>query len=65
MEPDAVSREMTVTSMHPGVTRAALQANTGWPLKFSTQLAETPPPTVTELEVLRALQERTRRAHGG
>ncbi|HXF89925.1 MAG TPA: CoA-transferase subunit beta [Xanthobacteraceae bacterium] len=62
-EPDPDSKEMTVVSMHPGVTRAALQDNTGWPLRYAATVAETPPPTARELEVLRALQARTARAH--
>ena len=63
LEPDAVTREMTVVSIHPGVTREQLQAATGWPLRYATSVTETPPPTVRELAVLRDLQERTRRAH--
>jgi len=63
MEPDPVSREMCVASIHPGVTREQLQAATGWPLKFASSVTETPAPTTRELGVLRELQERTRRAH--
>ena len=62
-EPDAQSKEMTVVSLHPGVTRAQVQDNTGWPVKFAAQVAETPPPTARELEVLRELHARTNRAH--
>lgn len=63
MEPDTQTREMTVVSLHPGVTPEQLQTNTGWTLKFSESAGETPPPTTAELRVLRDLQERTRRAH--
>src|SRR3954454_8286497 len=31
MQPDAESRELTVTALHPGVTREQVQAATGWP----------------------------------
>jgi len=62
-EPDAQSKEMTVVSLHPGVTRAQVQDNTGWPVKFAAQVAQTPPPTARELEVLRELHARTNRAH--
>ena len=62
-EPDAQSKEMTVVSLHPGVTREQVQDNTGWPVKFAAQVAETPPPTARELEVLRELHARTNRAH--
>src|SRR5437868_14981793 len=33
-EPDGVSKEMTVTSIHPGVTREQIAGNTGWPVRF-------------------------------
>jgi glutaconate CoA-transferase subunit B len=65
LEPDAETREMTVVSIHPGVAREQLQANCGWPLKYAARVGETPPPTPEELRVLRDLQERTRKAHGG
>jgi len=63
-EPDAESREMTVVSIHPGVTRERVQENTGWPVRYAAEVKETPPPTARELEVLRALHARTARAHG-
>lgn len=62
LEPDPESREMTVVSIHPGVTRAQIQENTGWPVKFAAKVAETPPPTAKELDVLRELHARTDRA---
>ena len=63
-EPDPASKEMTVTSIHPGVTREQIDANTGWPVRYAAQLAQTPPPTARELEVLREVHARTARAHG-
>jgi glutaconate CoA-transferase subunit B len=60
MQPDPVSRELTVTSIHPGVTREKIAENTGWAIKFAAEVGETPPPSKTELEVLRDLQARTR-----
>jgi glutaconate CoA-transferase, subunit B len=65
LEPDAGSKELTVVSLHPGVTRDTVQAQCGWELRFAGNTAETDAPTADELGVLRALQERTRRAHGG
>ena len=65
LEPDPDTKEMTVVSLHPGVTREQIQENTGWPVKFAAQVAETPPPTDNELEVLRELQARTARPRGG
>jgi glutaconate CoA-transferase subunit B len=64
LEPDPLSREMTVTSIHPGVTRAQVADHTGWPVRYAAEVAETPPPTPRELEVLRTLNARTARAHG-
>jgi glutaconate CoA-transferase subunit B len=63
-EPDPETREMTVVSIHPGVTREVLQDHTGWPLRYAAKVAVTPPPAVHELEALRDLQARTARAHG-
>ena len=65
MRPDPVSKEMTVTAIHPGVTRDQLKAATGWPLKYAADVIETPPPTAAELRVLREIHARTKRAHGG
>jgi glutaconate CoA-transferase subunit B len=63
-EPDPQTREMTVTSIHPGVTREQIAENTGWPVRYAASVAETKPPTAEELTVLRDLHARTARAHG-
>ena len=63
-EPDPTSKEMTVTSIHPGVTRDQIAANTGWEVCYAADVRETPSPSVRELDVLRALHARTARAHG-
>jgi glutaconate CoA-transferase, subunit B len=63
-EPDPASKEMTVTSIHPGITREQIAANTGWPVRYAPQVAETPAPSGQELSVLRELHARTARAHG-
>jgi glutaconate CoA-transferase, subunit B len=63
-EPDPDTREMTVVSIHPGVTREQIQENTGWPLRYADEVAATRAPTAHELEVLRELNARTARAHG-
>jgi glutaconate CoA-transferase subunit B len=63
-EPDPASKEMIVTSMHPGVSRDQVAANTGWPVRFAADAVETPAPTGNELAVLRDLHARTARAHG-
>jgi len=64
LEPDRVTRELTVTSLHPGITRQKVEASTGWKLRFAPQVAETAPPKSFELETLRQLQRRTALAHG-
>jgi len=63
MEPDPVSKELTVVGLHPGVTPEAVAEATGWKVKFAPKLAETPAPTAEELRVLRALHQRTKTAH--
>lgn len=63
-EPDDETKEMTVASIHPGVTREQIDGNTGWPVKYAKAVADTPPPTARELEALRALHARTAHAHG-
>jgi glutaconate CoA-transferase subunit B len=63
-EPDAETKEMVVTSIHPGVSRDTIQDNTGWTVRYANDVAETPAPTKQELEILRDLNARTARAHG-
>jgi glutaconate CoA-transferase subunit B len=63
MEPDAQTKELTVTSLHPGVTPEQVTAATGWALKFAAALGETPAPKDAELAVLRELHRRTNEAH--
>jgi glutaconate CoA-transferase subunit B len=63
-EPDPDSRELTVVALHPGISREQVQAQCGWLVRYAEPLQHTPAPTDGELEVLRALQERTRLAHG-
>jgi glutaconate CoA-transferase subunit B len=65
LEPDPDTRELMLTSLHPGVTREAVRAATGWPIRFAAQVEETPPPTSDEIAVLRELHARTKAAHGG
>ncbi len=65
MRPNPKTKELTVTSIYPGVTREQVQENTGWAIRFAADVAETPPPTADELAVLRNLQNRTARVHQG
>ena len=64
LEPDPVSREFTLTMLHPGTDVDRVRGETGWPLKVAARLAETPPPSSAELTALRELKARTARAHG-
>jgi glutaconate CoA-transferase, subunit B len=63
MEPDPETAELTVTSLHPGVSREQVSEATGWDVRFADEVAVTPSPTGEELHVLRELQERTEQAH--
>jgi glutaconate CoA-transferase subunit B len=63
--PDPESKEFTVVSLHPGVTRQMVEESCGWPVRFAAALDETPAPTEVELETLRNLQARTAAAHQG
>lgn len=49
----AESREMILETLHPGVTREEVQANTGWTLRFAPTVAETSAPTPDELALIR------------
>jgi glutaconate CoA-transferase subunit B len=62
--PDPATKEFTVVSLHPGVTRDQVQETCGWTVRFADTLEQTPPPSALELKTLRDLQERTRIAHG-
>ncbi|HTL02626.1 MAG TPA: CoA-transferase subunit beta [Vicinamibacterales bacterium] len=64
MEPEPVSNEFIVTSLHAGVTRAKVEEATGWAIRFAADVRVTPEPTERELSVLRDLQQRTAVAHG-
>jgi glutaconate CoA-transferase subunit B len=47
--------EMALTHLHPGVSVDAARAATGWDLRVHPDLEATPPPTVSELSLLREL----------
>ncbi len=55
LEPDPATRELVLTSVHPGVEVGAVREATGWDLKVSEDLAVTPEPSDTELSVVRSL----------
>jgi glutaconate CoA-transferase subunit B len=45
--------EMELTSLHPGVGLDQVKENTGWDIRASGRLTETPPPTDEELRLIR------------
>jgi glutaconate CoA-transferase subunit B len=47
--------EMYLTAVHPGVDESTIRTRTGWPLRCTTDIEQTPPPTPEELTILRAL----------
>ena len=65
LRPEAESRELTLTELHPGFTVADAEKSTGWPLQVAENCSETLAPTTAELSSLRDLNERTARAHAG
>jgi len=63
-EPDPQTRELTVTSLHQGVTDDQVREATGWPVRFAENVQRIAPATDHELAVLRDLHRRTLIAHG-
>jgi glutaconate CoA-transferase subunit B len=55
LEPDPDSRELVLTSIHPGVGVEEVRARTGWHLRVRSPLPVTVPPTRGELRALRDL----------
>jgi len=64
-KPDPETKEFTVVSLHPGVTREQVQETCGWTVKYADHLETTPAPTQDELKTLRDLKARTKAAHEG
>lgn len=63
LTPDASTRELVLTALYEGVSVDAARAACGWPLRLEECIATVPPPTDDELQVLRALHERSHHAH--
>ena len=64
MEPDAVTKQLTVTQLHPGIDRDQVVKATSWEIRFAMEVKETATPTTVELDTLRDLERRTKLAHG-
>lgn len=50
---EAESGQMTLTSLHPGISLEDVQDEVGWPLKVASDLKITIPPSVEELRIVR------------
>ena len=55
LEPDPITRELTLVGVHPGVEAADVRAATGWDLRVAEDPRSTSEPTDAELSVLRSL----------
>jgi glutaconate CoA-transferase subunit B len=55
---EPIEGELTLTTLHPGVTADEVQAATGWQLKVAGSLDTTPAATAEELAALRELISR-------
>ena len=56
LEPRGDERELTLTSVHPGIDADEVREATGWDLRMAEDLGVTPAPTEAELTALRALR---------
>lgn len=56
LEPDPTTKELTLTSVHPGVTVEQVREATGWDLRVAADVTVGEPPTAEELRVLRQLK---------
>ena len=50
---DAATREMILSSYHPGVSVDDIKHETGWPLRVAPDVGQTNPPTEAELAAVR------------
>jgi glutaconate CoA-transferase subunit B len=50
---DQETGEALLRSYHPGTSIEQVQSQTGWPLRLAPNCAETVPPSIEELQVIR------------
>jgi glutaconate CoA-transferase subunit B len=62
LEPDPITHELMLVSIHPGVSVEDVEAVTGWPLRRAEPVAVTPEPSVQELRHIRELGGRAKEA---
>jgi glutaconate CoA-transferase subunit B len=65
LEPHPETRELELTSIHPGIAVNKVKAACGWPLKIADRMVETPLPTNLELSTLREFKARSEAAGAG
>ncbi|MGA7272094.1 MAG: CoA-transferase subunit beta, partial [Acidimicrobiia bacterium] len=63
LRPDPNTNELTLVAVHPGVEIDRVRDDTGWDLEVASDLEVSRPPTSSELQILRELEERTEAAH--
>lgn len=63
LRPNPQSEELELTALYPQVSVDAAREATGWPLKVAGIPETLPPPSATDLAVLREMQAATERAH--
>jgi glutaconate CoA-transferase subunit B len=56
LEPDPETRELTMTELYPDVTGDDAREAAGWDLRIAADIQLAEPPTIDELEALRALK---------
>jgi len=61
---DAATSEMILSSLHPGVSIADVQAATGWPIRISTDLSQTSIPTAREAAMMKQFDPKGFWTHG-
>jgi glutaconate CoA-transferase subunit B len=50
---DPATREMVLSSIHPGISVEDVKQNTGWPLQVASSLIQTPVPSAEELAMIK------------
>ncbi|HET6553128.1 MAG TPA: CoA-transferase [Dyella sp.] len=63
LSPHPESEELQLVALFDGVSVEEARAAVGWPLSVADRIETIAPPTPHELEILRALDARTREAH--
>lgn len=61
--PAAQTEELTLSALYADASVEEARAAVGWPLALAAEIERIAPPTALELDTLRALHERTARAH--